>query len=52
MLSYHICHIYRTWESIDTGWGGGGILKLSYGGASQKNLGPFLWGKVTPQDTT
>ena len=21
MLSYHICHIYRTWKSIHIGWG-------------------------------
>ena len=44
MLSYHICHIYRTWESIDTGWGGE-ILKLSYGGASQKKSGTIFMGE-------
>ena len=30
MLSYPICHIYRTWKSINIAWGE--ILKLSYGG--------------------
>ena len=53
MLSYPICHIYRTWKSINIAWGE--ILKLSYGGegggANQKEMESFLWEKVTSQDT-
>ena len=57
MLPCHICYIYRTWKSISAGGGGGGggggqiLILLHEGGASHKGMGPFLWGKLNPQDT-
>ena len=30
---------------------GGGDFEIIKWGASQKRMGPFLWGKMTPQDT-
>ena len=45
MLSYHICHIYRTWESIDTGWGGGRFWSCHMGGQTKKIWDHFYEGK-------
>ena len=42
MLSYHICHIYRTWESIDTGWGRGDFEVVIWGGKPKKSGTIFM----------
>ena len=41
MLSYHSCHIYRTWRSIYVL----GDLKLSYGGQDTKEWNHFYVGR-------
>ena len=47
MLSYYSSHIYRTWKNTEIGRD----FKITIWGASHKGMGPFLWGKLTPQDT-
>ena len=49
ILSYHSCHVYRTWKSIYIG--AGGDLKLSNGGQATKGWDHFYagsWPLKTP----
>ena len=46
ILSYHSCHIYRPWKSIQVG----GFWSYQMR-ANCKRMGPFLWKNLTPQTT-